>query len=42
MGQDKECCLERVLGILAVTEYAVADAEDHRPVALHQGFERGF
>ena len=38
-GQHEEGGLEGVLGGMLVAEDAPADAEDHRPVPLHQGLE---
>ena len=38
-GQHEERGLEGVLGGVLVAEHAPADAEDHRPVPLHQGLE---
>ena len=38
-GQHEEGGLEGVLGGMLVAEHAPADAEDHRPVPLHQGLE---
>ena len=35
-GQHQERGLEGVVGVLRVAEDLPADAEDHRPVALHQ------
>ena len=38
-GQHEEGGLEGILGGVLVAEHAPADAEDHRPVPLHQGLE---
>jgi len=34
--QDEERLLKGVLGVLAVRQHALADAEHHRPVPAHQ------
>ena len=39
LGQDQEGCLEGILRVVVVTEYGPADAQDHRPVPLHQSSE---
>ena len=38
--EDQEGGLEGVLGVVLVAQDRAADAEDHRPVPLHQGGER--
>ena len=40
-GQHEEDGLEGVLGVLVVAQELPADAQHHRPVAGHQGGERG-
>ena len=40
-GQDEEDGLEGVLGMVVVAQELPADAQDHRPVARHQGGEGG-
>ena len=37
--QDQEGRLEGILGVGLVAEHAAADAQYHRPVPPHQGFE---
>ena len=40
MGQFQERCLEGVLGVLPVAQHPPADAQNHRPVPMHQFLER--
>ena len=35
-SQDQEGCLEGILRFVAIVQDALADAEHHRPMALHQ------
>ena len=42
LREDKERCLERVLGIVIVADYAAADAKHHCAVAIHQGCKGRF
>jgi hypothetical protein len=39
--QHQEGGLEGVVGVVGVARHPPADAQYHRPVALHQGGERG-
>ena len=41
MGQHQERRLERILRVLRIAEHPAADAQDHRPVPVHQLFEGG-
>ena len=40
VGQDEESRLEGILGVVAMTQHAVADAQNHRTMPAHQRRER--
>ena len=42
LDQDQERGLEGILCVVRVDERGAADAQNHRPVALHQGLESQF
>ena len=39
MDQDQKSGLKGVVGVVAVAENPPADAEDHRAMPFHQGFQ---
>jgi hypothetical protein len=41
-NQDQESCLERVLGVVRISDQSLADPPDHRAVPLDQCAERHF
>jgi hypothetical protein len=38
-GQDEECGLERILGVVMIPEHPATNAPNHRPMAPDQGLE---
>ena len=40
--QDQEACLKGIFGIMPFAQHRLADAEDHRAMALDEGGERKF
>ena len=39
-GQDQECRLKGILGVMQVAKRVLTDAQDHRPMPLDERFKR--